>query len=82
MTSRTPPWPPVAPTSSYLRAQFNRLATRRGLKKAVVAVAESILTTLVSFCETAPTRALTISIAAIPDLRLSSDQSLFENGAS
>jgi transposase len=29
---------------SYLRAQFNRLATRRGVKKAVVAVAASILT--------------------------------------
>jgi transposase len=29
---------------SYLRAQFNRLATRRGAKKAVVAVAASILT--------------------------------------
>ena len=30
--------------NSYLRAQFNRLATRRGVKKAVVAVAASILT--------------------------------------
>jgi len=29
---------------SYLRAQFNRLAARRGVKKAVVAVAASILT--------------------------------------
>lgn len=29
---------------SYLRAQFNRLASRRGVKKAVVAVAASILT--------------------------------------
>jgi transposase len=29
---------------SYLRVQFNRLATRRGVKKAVVAVAASILT--------------------------------------
>jgi transposase len=29
---------------SYLRAQFNRLATRRGVKKAVIAVAASILT--------------------------------------
>lgn len=29
---------------SYLRAQFNRVATRRGVKKAVVAVAASILT--------------------------------------
>lgn len=29
---------------SYLRAQFNRLAIRRGVKKAVVAVAASILT--------------------------------------
>lgn len=30
--------------TSYLRAQFNRLAARRGVKKAVVAVAASILT--------------------------------------
>ena len=30
--------------NSYLRTQFNRLATRRGVKKAVVAVAASILT--------------------------------------
>jgi transposase len=30
--------------NSYLRAHFNRLATRRGVKKAVVAVAASILT--------------------------------------
>jgi transposase len=30
--------------NSYLRAQFNRLATRRGVKKAVGAVAASILT--------------------------------------
>ena len=29
---------------SYLRTQFNRIATRRGVKKAVVAVAASILT--------------------------------------
>jgi transposase len=29
---------------SYLRAQFHRLATRRGVKKAVIAVAASILT--------------------------------------
>ena len=29
---------------SYLRAQFNRLAARRGVKKAVIAVAASILT--------------------------------------
>jgi hypothetical protein len=29
---------------SYLRVQFNRLATRRGVQKAVVAVAASILT--------------------------------------
>jgi transposase len=29
---------------SYLRAQFNRLASRRGVRKAVVAVAASILT--------------------------------------
>jgi transposase len=31
---------------SYLRAQFNRLAARRGVKKAVVAVAASILTSV------------------------------------
>ena len=31
---------------SYLRAQFNRLAARRGMKKAVVAVAASILTSV------------------------------------
>jgi len=30
--------------NSYLRAQFNRLATSRGVKKAVIAVAASILT--------------------------------------
>ena len=29
---------------SYLRAQFHRLATRRGVKKAVIAVGASILT--------------------------------------
>ena len=29
---------------SYLRTQFNRIVTRRGVKKAVVAVAASILT--------------------------------------
>jgi hypothetical protein len=36
-------WKPGRAKQSYLRAQFNRLAARRGVKKAVVAVAASIL---------------------------------------
>lgn len=37
-------WPAASARGTYLRAQFLRLKTRRGPKKAVVAVAASILT--------------------------------------
>lgn len=37
-------WGAVRATNSYLRAQFYRLKARRGSKKAIVAVAASILT--------------------------------------
>jgi transposase len=37
-------WPAVRTKGSYLRAQFHRIKSRRGPKKAIVAVAASILT--------------------------------------
>jgi transposase len=37
-------WPAVRTKCSYLRAQFHRLKSRRGPKKAIVAVAASMLT--------------------------------------
>jgi transposase len=37
-------WAAIKTKGSYLRAQFARLKSRRGAKKAIVAVAESMLT--------------------------------------
>jgi hypothetical protein len=39
-------WPATRPKDSYFRALFHRLKARRGPKKAIVAVAASILTTV------------------------------------